>query len=402
MSGEEWRRVPIGLDARRWVTRPDCKAVLAVVHTVTSGQRLLDTVRLVESDLRIQVVFTMAPDVFSNGVAEFIDGLGVVRIPWRQATQQRFDLALAASLGAVHEIHAPLVVMPHGAGFNKLVRGHEGARAVSGSVAYGLDARRLVYDGVVVPTAIVLSHHSDLGRLGRACPEAVPVATVVGDPSYDRLTASLAHRATYREALAVAPDQTLVVVCSTWGPQSLFGRRSGLLPRLLAELPRRRFRVVALLHPNVWFGHGVWQVRTWLAECLRQGLSLVPPESDWRSVLAAADMIIGDHGSATLYGTVTGAPVVLASFPESEVDPASPFGALAAVAPRLSPHMSLREQLTRAENQRGGYRSVAERITSAPGRFDRNMRRLMYRLLRLKQPATIAPAAPAAVPFLLD
>ncbi|MFC4584831.1 hypothetical protein [Sphaerisporangium corydalis] len=404
MSGQEWREVPIGLDAHRWVTRPDCKAVLAVVHTVTSGQRLLDTMRLVESDLRVQVVFTMAPDVFGNGVAEFIDGLGVVQLPWHQATRQRFDLALAASLGAIHQLHAPLIVMQHGAGFNKLVRGREGLRAVGGSVAYGLDAQRLVHDGAVIPSAIVLAHRSDLGRLGRTCPEAVPAAAVVGDPSYDRLTASLAHRATYREALAVGPDQTLVVVCSTWGPLSLFGRRSELFSRLVSELPRCRFRVVALFHPNVWFGHGVWQVRTWLADCLRKGLSLVPPEADWRSVLAAADLIIGDHGSATLYGTVTGAPVMLASVPESEVDPASPFGALAAVAPRLSPHESLLEQLTRArdETQEGRYKSVAELITSAPGRFDRNMRHLMYRLMRLKQPATITPAAPGAVPFLLS
>lgn len=99
MSGHEWSRVPIGLDARRWVTRRDCKMVLVVVHTVTSGQRLLDTVRLVESDLRVQVVFTMAPDVFSNGVARFIDGLGAVSVPWLQATQQRFDLA---KIGRAH------------------------------------------------------------------------------------------------------------------------------------------------------------------------------------------------------------------------------------------------------------------------------------------------------------
>ncbi|MFC4529309.1 hypothetical protein [Sphaerisporangium dianthi] len=386
------------------MTRPNCKAVLAVVHTVTSGQRLLDTVRLVESDLRIQVVFTRAPDVFGNGAAEFIDGLGAICLPWEQATRQSFDLALAASLGAVHEIHAPLIVLPHGAGFNKLARGREGVRAVGSSVAYGLDAQRLVHDGAVVPAAIVLSHDSELGRLGRTCPEAVPAAAVVGDPSYDRLTASLAHRDAYRRALAVGHDQTLVVVTSTWGPRSLFGRSSELLSRLLAELPACGFRVVALLHPNIWFGHGVWQVRTWLAGPLRQGLGLVPPDADWRAVLAAADLIIGDHGSVTLYGTVTGAPVVLTDFPESEVDPASAFGELAAVAPRLSSRGSLREQLTRiqAEAGDGRYKSAVERITSAPGRFDRNMRRLMYRMMRLKQPAAITAAAPAAVPFLLD
>lgn len=404
MSGHEWSRVPIGLDARRWVTRRDCKMVLVVVHTVTSGQRLLDTVRLVESDLRVQVVFTMAPDVFSNGVARFIDGLGAVSVPWLQATQQRFDLAITASLGAVHEIHAPLIIMPHGSGFNKLVAVRDGARAVGDRVAYGLDAQRLLHDGTVLPAAIVLSHTSELGRLGRTCPEALPRATVIGDSSYDRLVAGLPHRDSYRRALGVGPDRKLVVVSSTWGPQSLFGRRSELLPRLLTELPQREFRVVVLLHPNVWFGHGIWQVRTWLADCLRRGLSLVPPEADWRAVLAAADWVIGDHGSATLYGTATGVPVMLASFPRSDVDPASTLAELAAITPRVSRRGSLRDQLARVavEIRPGHYRTVTERITSAPGRFDRNMRHLIYRLLNLRRPATIQATAPAAVPFLTE
>ncbi|WP_344915315.1 hypothetical protein [Streptosporangium oxazolinicum] len=403
MSDHEWSRVPIGLDSRRWVTRRDCKVVLVVVHTVTSGQRLMDTVRLVESDLRIQVVFTIAPDVFSNGVAEFVGGLGAVVLPWEQARNQRFDLAIAASLGALHEIHAPLIVIPHGAGFNKLVTVRDGVRAVGGRVAYGLDPQRLLHDGAVLPSAVALSHSSELGRLARTCPDALPVATVVGDPSYDRLAAGLPHRDLYRRALAVEPEQKLVVVSSTWGPASLFGRWPRLLHRLVTELPRQEYRVVLLLHPNIWFGHGIWQVRAWFADSLRRGLSLVPPEANWHAVLASADWIIGDHGSATLYGTVTGAPVVLAGFPRDDVDPASALGGLAAVAPRLSPRGSLREQLVRiaTEVEPGHYRAVAESITSAPGRFDRNMRRLIYRSLDLRQPSVIPVTAPAPAPFLV-
>ncbi|MET8138698.1 hypothetical protein ABZU32_00170 [Sphaerisporangium sp. NPDC005288] len=446
MSGQQWRRVPIGLDADRWVTRPNCKAVLAVVHTVTSGQRLLEAVRLIEPDLRVQVVYTTAPDVFGDGAAEFLDGLGALRVPWEQATRQRFDLALAASLGAIHELHAPLVVMPHGAGFTKRVRGRPGLRAIGGgtvscatggpaadggsvvygvdgsaadggsvvyggeapaahggSVVYGLDRQRLMYDGAVVPAAIVLPHEADLGTLGRSCPEAVPAATVVGDPSFDRLRASLPHRDAYRRALAVGPGHTLVVVTSTWGTASLFGRRSELLSRLAAELPSCRFRVVGLLHPNVWYGHGSRQVRTWLADGLRQGLGLVPPDADWRGVIAAADVIIGDHGSATAYGTVAGVPVLLAEFSDAGIDPASPAGELAAVAPRLSLDRPLHGQLAAAvEETRGGrYDGVVARITSEPGHFDRNMRRLMYRLLDLRQPAAITAPSPAAVPYLL-
>jgi hypothetical protein len=398
MHSYEWCRVPIGLDARRWVTRGGCKTVLVIVHTVTSGQRLLDAVRLVESDLRVQVVFTIAPDVFGNGVERFIDGLHAVRLPWQQAIHEKFDLAIAASLGALHEIHAPVIVMPHGAGFNKLVAGQNGARAT-----YGLDAQRLLHDGVVVPSAIVLSHTAELARLSRACPEARPAAIVVGDPCYDRLAVSMANRPEYRQALAVGPRQKLVAVSSTWGPESLFARRSDLLRRLLAELPEEEFRVVALLHPNVWFGHGIWQVRSWLADNLRCGLSLLPPWEDWRAVLAAADWVIGDHGSATLYGAATGVPVLLAGYPAHDVDPESAMAELAAIAPRINRRGTLRAQLAKvaAEFQPDRYLRLDGLITSAPGRFDRNMWQLMYRLLDLRRPATVPTATPVPVPSLI-
>ncbi|MFF4416808.1 hypothetical protein ACFYY8_30180 [Streptosporangium sp. NPDC001559] len=398
MSDREWNRVTVGRDSRRWVTRGDCKTVLVAVHTVTAGQRLLDTVRLLESNLGIQVVFTKAPDVFNDGVDEFVSGLSAVMIPWEQAKHERFDLALAASLGSIHEIHAPLAVMPHGAGFNKLVPARDGARAED-RAPYGLDAQRLMRDGAVLPAAIILPHEIELGRLARTCPQALPVAAVVGDSSHDLLVASLPHRDLYRRALKVGPGQKLVVVTSTWGQQSLFGRHSDLLPRLLAELPREEFRVAVLFHPNVWFGHGIWQVRAWLADELRNGLSLIPPDVDWRAVLAAADWIIGDHGSVTLYGAVTGKPVMLAGFPNADVDPASGLAKLAAVAPRVSRRGSLRAQLDRAakEMRPDRYQAVTELITSEPGRFDQNMRRLIYRLLGLRRPehVHVTPAVPA-------
>lgn len=401
MSTRDWRqvRVPIGLDAHRWATRGDCRTVLVIVHTVTSGQRLLDAVQLLKSDLRVQVVFTMAPDAFNNGVEEFLAGVGGVVVPWQQATQLSFELALAAGYGGLHEVHAPLIVMPHGAGFNKLVRRAD--RAAGEGIVYGLDPQRLVRDGEVVPAAIVLPHEADRARLAQTCPEALPAAAVAGDPCHDRLVASLPLRETYRRALGVYPGQRLVVVTSTWGPRSLFGTRDDLIPRLLTELPRDH-RVLALFHPNVWAGHGPWQVRAWMADHLRRGLGLLPPEADWRSALAAADWIIGDHGSVALYGAVTGVPIVLADFAIRDVDPSSGIAELAKVAPRLSPRRSLSAQLTRAlaEHEPDRYRQAIARITSAPGEFNRNMSRLMYRHLGLRPPATIPTTDPVPPPFL--
>jgi hypothetical protein len=397
-----WREVPVGPDAHRWVTRPGTRAVLVVVHTVTTGQRLLDVVRLLEPDLRIQSVFTVAPDVFSDGADDFLRGLHPVIIPWAQAIRLPWDLVLAAAYGGLHELHGPVVVVPHGAGYSKLAGRPAAGRPAARSV-YGLEAQRLVRDGRVVPAAIVVPHEADLTVLARQCPPARPVATVAGDPSYDRVVASLPYRASYRRALGVGHGQTLVVAASTWGRYSLFGQDPELPARLARELPAGDHRVVVLLHPNVWFGHGIRQVRAWLSGCGRHVLDLLPPAADWRGVLAAADVLVGDLGSSAVYAAVAPVPILLAAAERSEVHPDSPGGLLAATAPRLRPRQSLPRQLRQAAAcyEPGRYAPVAARITSQPGRFSLNMRRLLYGLLRLPPPVAAPTAAPPAeLPFL--
>ena len=404
MSGMEWRQVPVGLEAERWITRTGCKTVLVVVHTVITGQRLADIVRLVESDLRVQVVFTAAPDVFSNGVTDLLRDLGGVIISWEQATRLTFDLALAAAYGSVHELHAPLIVLPHGAGYNKLAVRRGAGAAVADRGVYGLDPHNLVQGGSVVPAAVVLSHQADLATLGRQCPEALPVAVVAGDPCYDRILASRSHREQYRRALGVSQTQKLVATASTWGSRSLFGQAADLLERMLVELPPDEYRVITLIHPNVWFGHGLRQVRAWLNDAVRRGLALVPPTSEWMGALVAADLAICDQGSIGVYAAAANVPVILAQFSGEDVAPGSASALLAAAAPRLRIDRPLAEQFAYAAaiHQLSASEMVAGRITSQPGRFHRNMRRLMYRLLRLRQPATVPAAVPAEIPVLVE
>ncbi|MDN3296928.1 hypothetical protein QWM81_23350 [Streptomyces ficellus] len=398
-----WRHVPVRLDVERWATRQIRRRVLAVVHTVTAGQRLLEAVRLLEGDSRVQVFFTSAPDVFSNGVADFLEQLRGLVLPWNQAVQTRFDLALAASHGSLHELHAPVIVLPHGAGHNKLTPGGRRGRAVAERGVYGLSRQRLIRDGTVVPEVIVLAHQEELARLGRECPEALPAAEVVGDPCYDRISASLPSRALYREALRTGARQRLVLVCSTWGPDSLLGRGWELLERLVTELPRDEYRVAALLHPNVWNAHGEWQIRSWLAGLARSGLTLISQYSDWTGALVAADYIVGDHGSVSLYGVMTGAPVLMADTHEPEVDPGSPLADLRSFAHRLRGDRPLRRQLSRssATYRPQHYERVAARITSEPGRFAHKMRALIYRKLRLRAPSPRPTTEPARLPVMV-
>ncbi|MBY6306277.1 hypothetical protein I3J09_26830 [Streptomyces clavuligerus] len=388
-----WQPGPGG----QWVTLAARRKILAVVHTVPYAKRLLDVLALLKEDFRLQTVFTAPPHAFGDGVPSFLARLGSPVLPWDEALRTDFDLALAAGPRGVERLRAPLITLPHGANYVKRVI------TAAGSQVAGLRPADLTPGGRL-PAAVVVPHHADLTELARSCPDVLPLTHVVGDPVHDRITASLPLRSAYRAALGVTDAQKLVVAISTWGPSSSFGRFETLLPRLITELPPEEYRTAVLVHPNIWSGHSPWQVRTWLGRWIERGVALLPPAADWRSVLIAADRLIGDHGSVTLYGTLTGAPMLLAASPEHEINPASPAAALAVTAPALSPVEPLAGQLeyAAAEYRPEEYAAISSRITSEPGRFNRNMRFLMYRLLRLGQPAHPPATVPLPAPHPMD
>ncbi|MFI9360958.1 hypothetical protein ACIG5E_07830 [Kitasatospora sp. NPDC053057] len=384
-----------------WETLRDRKRVLVVAQTVVYAQRLHDFYSLLASDLRIHVQFTVAPHMFNRGAAEGLLALGATVLPWEQAVRREFDLVLAAGSQGMEQLRGPVVRLPHGAGNIKLARrsGPDGERT-----AIGLRPDYLYWEGRLVPTSFALAHAEELDELGRSCPEALPIAEVVGDPCYDRIAAALPHRERYRAALGLGPEEKLVLVSSTWGAGSLFTRLDTVLPRLTSELPRQGYRAALLAHPNIAAAHSPWQVRSWATATARGAVSVVPPEADWRPLLVAADYVIGDHGSVTLYGAMTGVPVLLAEYPHHNVNPRSPSAQLARTAPALTPGHPLTEQLAYAAEQYRpeDYAAIAARISSEPGRFDRNARRLLYRVLGLGQPAHSPEPAPLPLPDPLD
>lgn len=342
------------------------------VHTLVSGQRLLDIVGLVEPDPRVQLFWTQAPDVFGDGVAEFLATAGALEIPWSGARRERFDLVLAAAYGGLDLVHGPVMVVPHGAGYGKRAAGRGGV--------YGLDAQRLMKDGRVVPSAIVLAHEQEREVLARQCPEALTAAVLVGDPCYDRMVASAGLRGAYREALDVPDGHRLLVVTSTWGRSSLFGKDIQLLQALTAELRRTRWRVAVLIHPQAWC-HGRRQVLAWLREPRAAGLTVLEPEADWRPAVIAADAVIGDHGSPTVYAAAIGKPVLRTEFPVEELNAGSAQAVLAGSAPALARTEPVLPQLRQARPL--DRDAVVNRLTSRPGHAHRLLREEIYRLLDL-------------------
>ena len=251
----------------------------------------------------------------------------------------------------------------------------------------------------MVPRTLVLSHTEQRERLTTSCPEAVEATLVAGDPTHDRILAGLPWRERYREHLDTG-DRALVLVSSTWGPTSLLGTRPALLHRLLEELPVDEYRIVLALHPNVWHGHGPWQVRSWLAEAERAGLRLLPPRQGWQAALTAADHVIGDHGSVTFYGAALGTHTMLGAFPHHEMDPTSPVAAFGRTATHLDIDEPLLPQILTdaAEHTPNRFSACTDQLNSEPGRAAEILRAHFYRLLDLPEPPQRARVRPPEPP----
>ena len=369
---------------RIWDTVPTRRTVLFVIHNVTTLDRLLDVFGVFEGDLRVQIMVTSElSDPFSDGLPEQVAALGLPSLPWSQATRMMFDLIVSASHhGALAELSGPLVILAHGSGYGKYAPG-VGRRSV-----FGLAPEWLLCDGEPVARALGFANSDEISRVAREVPRALPAAELIGDPAYDRMLAGLPLRRDYRATFAAGDDRTVVAVSTTWGGRSLLGTHPELLRELVAELPADRFQVLLIAHPNVWSWHGRHQLELWLADSVRDGLIVVPPLDRWRAAIVAADCVIGDHGSVTVYGAALGRPTLLAAFPDEDVVEGSPAYALGRLAGRLEAGVSLPVQIEKAIENTGPRRfaAVADLVSSVPGEARARLTALFHRLLDLPEP----------------
>ncbi|MFC4331327.1 hypothetical protein ACFPC0_26830 [Streptomyces andamanensis] len=369
--------------------------MVVAARTVTSTVRVLETLpSLLRDDHRVTVVFAYDPSsAFNDGVLDLLRAEGCRVMPWEQLGDIEPDLILSASENIdVPDGDCPVLVLPHGVGFQKLVPDSRSAESrLSGVVPDSLLESGRAW--------LAVSHPAQERQLLAARPETAGRTLLVGDPCFDELVGSRPRRGAYREALGVDEHQRLVVISSTWGPTSLLGRHPELLPRLLARLPADEYRVGAITHPNIWSAHGAWQLRTLQSAALEAGLLLMPTVHAWRPALVAADVLLGDHGSVTLYGASAGTPLLLAAFGDDAV-PGTAAHEMAALAPRLDLRGDLLRQVEDAVDRHtpGRYDGLARQAFADPGHAVARLRSALYRLLELPEPSS-PPPSPTMLPI---
>jgi hypothetical protein len=419
VTGAEWIRVPVGDDAGRWATRGRSRKVLLVVHNVTSATRLLDVLPLFHDDFRVQLLVTCpGSSVFRAGLAELLADTGVPVLPWEQARDTPVALAVSASFGGqLRSLSGVLAVLSHGVGYTKKLPTPDtrhptpdtrhptpGGGKAEAAPVFGMSPEWLLDEGGrPVADALVLSHPEQYERLRVVCPEAAPTAVLAGDPCWDRILAARPYRERYRRTLGVGRGQRLVLLNSTWNPESLFGDAGddvlpSLLPRLTSEFPVDEYRLAAVLHPNIWHGHGSGQIRAWLDRARRAGLTLVDPLHGWRQALLAADAVIGDHGSVTYYAAALGTPVLLGAAPLAGLAPDAPVHDFVRTAPRLDPARPLRPQLDQLIGTHRPSPEPADLTSSAPGQSATLLRHLFYGMIGIPEPEGPALLEPLPLP----
>ncbi|MFJ7630639.1 translation initiation factor 2 [Streptomyces sp. NPDC097595] len=356
--------------------------MLVAVRSAGALHRLLDVLPVFDGDTRVTIRFTLLPGShFDVDALVALDGSGARILPWDEARRVSHDLVLTSSpKGELHELSGPRALLPHGAGFNKSIS-NDG----SPEVPSGLDPHYLLVDGEPWADLHALAHEEQVARLALHCPPAADRAAVVGDPTLDRLLASVPHRQDYRAALGTGPRQ-LIVLTSTWGPDSLLARRPDLPAELTRILPRDAFQVALIVHPNEYSKTGLFDLSRWLAPALKAGLVLTHPYEEWAAVLVASDAVVSDHGSTALYAAALGRPIISAYDGSRELIPGSPMARLLDSAPRLSAASGLADALR--ESRTMDTRDQAAVAFARQGQALRLLRQQLYQMLGLQPPSS--------------
>lgn len=280
-----------------------------IVRSPTTLERSVELAQHLFNDIRIQTFFTV-PDnrsSFGNDLELRIHQKHLPFIPWQQARATSFDLGIiASSIDDFPELDMPLLLISHGPGAtsNRSLHGVNNAHSDISTASISKHSRTICL--VSEDERALYSSHRDL--------------ITIGDPVFDSLFLSIHHRQEFRNALQ-AETRKIIVVSSTWNLNSSVASHPQFINELLQRLPQDEYIIAAILHPNIWVGHGEWQIYTWLHDAIDAGLRLIPYDGGWQATIVAADYVLGDNGSVSIYANELGIPTGLISYsPDENLD----------------------------------------------------------------------------------
>lgn len=232
---------------------------------------------------------------------------------WR-ARLYPWDLILLADhMPLEYARSIPKVIMPHGPGPSRIVRG--------GSYYY--DRQRVFWpDGERVYRLMTdTSAEAKARAIATWVPEYEDRIVVVGDLRADELH-DAAHRAEETRRGLGLDNRRLVGIMSTWGPHGLV---SAYGEALVAELHRivaqGEYAFALTMHQNLWNAArcGTTRWRDLLLGAESDFIRVLQPGEDYAAVLGACHLAISDHTSLAMTYSVLRRPIIPVAVPPDVV-----------------------------------------------------------------------------------
>jgi hypothetical protein len=378
--------------------------ILLVLHSGATVDRLVDLLAALKGLDRIKIEVTLEAGRTKSqfdcaALRKRLDDLGIELVPWRVAVRTRYAVVLSthATRGLLRRRWPNLVVMPHGAGYNRIRRRNTG----SSRTPVGLSTRELTRRRfhLLVPKVICLSADEQRAQLPRRCRRLLDRVRVVDDPAYAMLRRNMVRRPTFRADFRAGREQRLIVIATTYTDESLYRKHKEVIARLLAALPADQYRIVLVQHPNIPAVDGQFGTDLALGAEQQAGLIILPAfDGGWRAAVIAADLVVGDHGSVTFYAGAIGRPVLALRTGVVELAEESPFRLYLEETVELDPDGDLRNQVetTIADYKDGQFDEVVPHVISRGEKGLEHLREIILELLG-REPST-EPVRCDAVP----
>lgn len=371
------------------------------LRTPVSGMRNNELSLAFAGDFRVKIVYVLCPgsafekDAQAWLVQNLKDYITEREAVARIAAERGPRLVVSTSEKIDFSLYhpAPVVVLGHGLGLHKMVFDPDiGQMRQSGVV----EGRHLAKGHVTV----VVTHPDIKAQFLRACPEAAGHIVIGGDPSHDRIMASLCHRAEFRAKFGVEDHELLVGLTTSWNEGSLLHEWPDVVDTFLTRLPSSRFRVALMLHPHFWAVLSKKGIEKTLEPHISSGgLILVPPD-EWHALMAAADAIVGDPSSPLLYAAMAGIPTAFGVYEEKSVAKGTLMDEAKDLLHHINRDRELRYEIDDLITQHDA--SLGERLRSRliakPGQALEGLRTLFYEEMGMDPPGLQLPMNRADMP----
>lgn len=312
-----------------------------------------------------------------------------IRMGWAEC--RPWDLIVTADhgyAGLATRTRCPVLYTGHGM-TGKVVAGEGGD--------YGYGPRCRLEDGSPRYSAMLEASDANRDRIIERDPLLAPAIRVVGSLQDDRLLSQLPRRDEIRSELGYTDEDCVVLVQSSWGPDSLVHTQGEAIFEAARKAKTTQF--IASVHPHEYRptadGTASWGER--LRGFAGDRLRVREPSVSWIPSLVAADLVISDHTSLVIYAALAGKPTLWVPVPPSSIEAGTALARLRDMSPRYRPDGELEEQVSAAirDFPYDEARALAAEINSCPGSASARIRALVGDVLALPDLAHEAPCARA-------